>query len=101
MTGIHWLPGRSVDFVIQTILVMVFNPRLKFFFFYFFFLPLLFLLSEQGNLYAGRIQRGTKEGKTSFSQKRERGIKKKKRMLLAFPVFEGVKPFCCQLCFKG
>lgn len=43
MTGIHWVPGQSVDFVIQTILVMVFNPRLKFFFFCFpFFSAFLF-----------------------------------------------------------
>lgn len=75
MTGIHRAPSESVNFVIQTILVMVFNPRLKFFFcpyFFFFFLSPFFFLSEQGNLYVGRIQRGTKEGKTSFSQKRKR-----------------------------
>lgn len=76
VTGIHWAPGESVDFVIQTILVMVFNPRLKFFLFSFFPPPLSFFLSEQGNLYAGRIQRGTKEGKTSFSQKRKEKKKK-------------------------
>lgn len=58
-----------------------------------FFFSFPFFLSEQGNLCTGRIQRGTREGKTSFSQK----WGKQKRMLLAFPVCEGVKPFCCEL----
>lgn len=47
VTGIHRAPSESVDFVIQTILVMVFNPRLKFFFFFFFFsffIPFFFSL---------------------------------------------------------
>lgn len=51
VTGIHRAPSESVDFVIQTILVMVFNPRLKFFFLFFFslfFYSFLFFSLNKG-----------------------------------------------------
>lgn len=70
VTGIHQAAGWSVDLVVEAILVMGFNPRLKLFFF-----PFLSCLSGQGNLCTGRIQRGTKEGKTSSSQKRRKNPK--------------------------
>lgn len=67
---------ESVDFVIQPIVGMVFNPDFVFFF-------------KQGNLYVGRIEGGRKEGKASSSQKM-------KQMVLAFFVLvTGVKSLPC------
>jgi len=99
VTGIHRAPGESVDFVIQTILVMVFNPRLKFLFFFFFLPPppfLFFSLNKGTSALAGFREAQTR-GKTSFSQKRGG----KKGMLLAFPVCEGVKHFAMNFILKG
>lgn len=77
MTGIHRVPGQSVDFVIQTILVMVFNPRLKFFFFYFFFffLPFFFYSLNKGiSMLAGFREAQRREKQVSA---RREGKKKK------------------------
>lgn len=81
VTGIHRAPSESVDFVIQTILVMVFNPRLKFFFFFFLSPPFLFFSLNKGI----STLAGFREAQRREKQVSARRGEKKKRDAVSIP----------------
>lgn len=93
-TGMRQSPMQAVDFVIQTILVMGFLiPGLTFSFSIFFFFSFLFFSLNKGI----SALAGFREAQRREKQVSARSGEKKKRMLLTFPVREGVKPFCYEL----